>query len=48
MFILQQMLQQQQGSNVTAVKKWSVSDIEYFNPNYKGKDWFYNNTDNQK
>ena len=48
MFILQQMLQQQQESNATSAKKWSVSDIEYLDSNYKDKDWFYNNADNQK
>ena len=45
MFILQQMLQQQQGSNATSAKKWSVSDIGYLDLNYKGKDWFYDNAD---
>ena len=48
MFILQQMLQQQQESNATSVKKWSASDIEYLDSNYKDKDWFYDNADNQE
>ena len=48
MFILQQMLQQQQESNATSVKKWSASDIEYLDSNYKSKDWFYNNANNQE
>ena len=42
------MLQQQQRNNITPAKKWSASDIEYLDSNYKSKDWFYNNADNQK
>ena len=42
------MLQQQQRNNIILAKKWSVSDIEYLDSNYKNKNWFYNNTDNQK